>query len=93
MRFWIEMGFKALKSLGWQWQKTRRTNPARVERHWLVLSSATLLTLATGSGVGDANALKRSPSAPRAPPKVALERNRIASVFRLGLATLSRLRG
>ena len=31
MRFWIEMGFKALKILGWQWQKTRRTNPARVE--------------------------------------------------------------
>ena len=23
MRFWIETGFKALKSVGWQWQKTR----------------------------------------------------------------------
>ena len=71
----------------------RRTNPARVERHWLVLSAATLLTLATGSRVEDANALKRSPSALRAPLKAAPERNRIASVFRLGLATLSRLRG
>ena len=91
MRFWIETGFKALKSVGWQWQNTRRTDPARVERHWLVLSVATLLTLATGSRVEDANALKRDPSALRAPPKVAPERNRLVSVFRLGLATLSRL--
>ena len=91
LRFWIETGFKALKSVGWQWQKTRRTDPARVERHWLVLSVATLLTLATGSRVEDANALKRSPSALRSPPKAAPERNRIASVFRLGMATLSRL--
>ena len=91
MRFWIETGFKALKSVGWQWQKTRRTDPARVERHWLVLSVATLLTLATGSRAEDAQALKRDPSALRAPPKAAPERNRLASVFRLGLSMLSRL--
>ena len=91
MRFWIETGFNALKSAGWQWQKTRRTNPARVERHWLVLSVATLLTLAFGSRVEDANALKRDPSALRAPPKAAPERSRIVGVFRLGLAALSRL--
>ena len=41
LRFWIELGFKALKSLGWQWQKTRRTDPERISRHWLVLSVAT----------------------------------------------------
>ena len=77
--------------MGWQWQKTRRTDPARVERHWLVLSVATLLTLATGSRVEDAQALKRDPSALRSPPKAAPERSRLVSVFRLGLATLSRL--
>ena len=71
MRFWIETGFKALKSVGWQWQKTRRTDPARVERRWFVLSVATLLTLAFGSRVDDAQALKRSPGALRAPPKAA----------------------
>ena len=27
LRFWIELGLKALKSLGWQWQKTRRNRP------------------------------------------------------------------
>ena len=91
MRFWIETGFKALKSVGWQRRKTRRTDPARVERHWLVLSVATLLTLAFGSRVEDAQALKRNPSALRSPPKAAPERNRIAGVFRLGLTTLSRL--
>ena len=37
LRFWIELGFKAVKSLGWKWDKTRRTDPARVSRHWLVL--------------------------------------------------------
>ena len=25
LRFWIELGFKAVKSLGWKWDKTRRT--------------------------------------------------------------------
>ena len=54
LRFWIELGFKALKSLGWQWQKTRRTDPARISRHWFVLSVATLLTLAYGTRVEDA---------------------------------------
>ena len=42
MRFWIETGFKALKRVGWQWQKTRRTDPARVERYWFALSAATV---------------------------------------------------
>ena len=29
MRFWIETGFKALKSAGWQRRKTRRTDPCK----------------------------------------------------------------
>ena len=91
MRFWIETGFKALKSAGWQRRKTRRTDPARVERHWLVVSAATPLTLAVGSRVEDANALKRNPGALRAHPKAAPERNRLVRVFRLGMTTLSRL--
>ena len=77
--------------MGWQRRKTRRTDPAPVERHWLVLSVATLLTLAFGSWAEDAQALKRNPSALRSPPKAAPERNRLVSVFRLGMATLSRI--
>ena len=65
--------------------------PARVERYWLVLSVATLPTLAFGSRAEDAQALKLDPSALRSPPKAAPERSRLVSVFRLGMATLSRL--
>ena len=91
LRFWIETGFKALKSVGWHRRKTRRTDPARVERRWPVLAAATLLTLAAGSRVEDAQALKKSPGALRSPPKAAPERNRVAGALSLGLAALSRL--
>src|SRR4051794_33354901 len=37
LRMWVELGFRALKGLGWQWQRSRRTDPARVARHWLGL--------------------------------------------------------
>ena len=36
MRFWIETGFNALKSAGWQRRKTRRIDPARAERRLAV---------------------------------------------------------
>ena len=63
LRFWTELGFRAVKNLGWQWQKTRRTDPARISRHWLVLPAATLLTLAYGTRVEDA--YDRREDAPR----------------------------
>ena len=70
LRFWIELGFKALKSLGWKWDKTRRTDPTRVSRHWLVLSVATLLALAYGTRVEDAQDRRIAPGNLRTPPKV-----------------------
>jgi hypothetical protein len=42
LRMWIEEGFKALKSGGFHWERTRMTDPARAERLWLVLALATL---------------------------------------------------
>src|ERR687884_624214 len=42
LRAWVELGFRALKSLGWRWGHTRRADPARVARHWLVLAGAPL---------------------------------------------------
>ncbi len=69
LRFWIEPGFKALKSVGWQWQKTRRTDPERVSGHWLVLSVATLWALAYGTRAEDANGLGIPPGRLRKPPK------------------------
>ena len=99
LRFWIELGFKALKSLGWQWDKTRRTDPTRVSRHWLVLSVATLLALAYGSRVEDAQDRSIAPGNLRAPPKALAPDHRhsrsrparTVSVFRLGVNCLRRL--
>ena len=69
LRFWIELGFKAIKSLGWKWDKTRRTDPARISRHWLALSVATLLALAYGTKVEDAHDRRLAPGNLRTPPK------------------------
>ena len=99
LRFWIELGFKAVKSVGWKWDKTRRTDPARVSRHWLVLSVATLLALAYGTRVEDANDRGVAPSNLRSPPKTPSPRRRdpwgrparTVSVFRHGADWLRRL--
>ena len=107
LRFWIELGFKpalgpdrgAVKSLGWQWDKTRRTDPARISRHWFVLSVATLLTLAYGTRVEDANDRRIAPGNLRAPPKHLAPTHRSSwsrpgrtvSVIRHGIVWLRRL--
>ena len=89
LRAWIELGFRALKSMGWHWERTRRTDPTRVARHWLVLAVATLWTLATGTRVEDAARLGRDPAYLRvvtAPPSDPAPR--LVSVFARGLARL-----
>ena len=99
LRFWIELGFKALKSLGWQWDKTRRTDPTRISRHWLVLSVATLLALAYGTRVEDAQDRGIAPGNLRAPPKTPASNHRdprtrparAVSVIRHGIDWLRRL--
>jgi hypothetical protein len=71
LRAWIESGFRALKSMGWQWDRTRRTDPVRVARHWLVLAVATLWALAYGTRAEDADVAGVPPArlhAPRQPP-------------------------
>lgn len=49
LRMNIEQGFRELKSMGWQWQHSRRTDMARVEHHLLVVAVAQLYTLALGT--------------------------------------------
>ena len=48
LRAWIEHGFKFIKSAGWQWHRTRMTNPQRAARLWLVVALATLWLLSVG---------------------------------------------
>lgn len=89
LRTWVELGFRALKSLGWHWERTRRTDPDRVARHWLVLAIATLWTLATGTREEDAARLGRAPANLRVatPPPPGGGRRRV-SLFACGLARL-----
>ena len=93
LRVWIEQGFRILKREGWHWHRTRRLDPARVDRHWLVMAIATVQVLAYGTRVEDAALLGRHPwhltQAPATLPGRTQPRK--VSVFRLGLAPLCRL--
>ena len=91
LRMWVELGFRALKGLGWQWQRSRRTDPARVARHWLVLAVASLWVLAHGTRVEDAHGRGLPPArlrAPPPPPPAAHTRPRRIGLFRLGVQWL-----
>lgn len=68
LRVWIELGFRALKGVGWQWQKTRRLDPTRIARHWLVLAVAMVWVLACGTRVEDADGVGVPPGRLRTPP-------------------------
>jgi hypothetical protein len=48
LRAWIEQGFKRSKRAGWQWQRTRMTEPQRAARLWLAVAVATLWLLSVG---------------------------------------------
>ena len=92
-RDWIEQGFRGLKRAGWQWQRTRRTDPVRAGRHWLVMAVATLLAVAYGTRREEAAALGRPPARLRTPPATvpALSVPRRLSLLRQGLACLGPL--
>lgn len=91
LRVWIELGFRALKGVGWQYQHTRRTNPDRVARHWLVLAVAMLWVLAYGTRAEDAEALGLPPGQLRRPPPAPhwVQRRKV-SLFRRGWSWLTR---
>jgi hypothetical protein len=48
LRSWIEQFFKDGKRGGWQWQRTRMTDPKRAERLWLAIAVATLWLVRVG---------------------------------------------
>src|SRR5260221_13227891 len=50
---WIEQGFKITKRAGWQWQRTRMTDPQRAARLWLAVAVATLWLLSVGGAAED----------------------------------------
>jgi hypothetical protein len=94
LRVWIELGFRALKGVGWQWPPTRRTDPTRVARHWLVLAVAMLWGLAYGTRAEDAAQQGVPPARlirPPAPPTG--RRRRWVRIFRRGLQALRQTLG
>lgn len=94
LRVWIELGFRALKGVGWQWQHTRRTEPTRVTRHWLVLAVAMLWVLAYGTRAEDAAEQGVPPARLVRPPgPKARQRPRWVSVFRRGVQALRQTLG
>ena len=89
LRTWVELGFRGLKGVGWRWERTRRADPERVARHWLVLAVASLWALATGTRVEEAELRGAPPANLRvAAPPARRERPRRTSVFALGLTWL-----
>jgi hypothetical protein len=92
LRAWTELGFRALKGVGWQWEHTRRVDPARVARFWLVLAVASLYTLSCGTRVEEAQLAGLPPARMRTPPSRSRRtRPRLISVFRQGLLCFTRL--
>jgi Transposase DDE domain len=88
LRAWIEQGFKITKRAGWQWQRTRMTQPDRAARLWLAVAVATLWLLSVGgeadatlpaSTVLDVTALVPQPVRTRRATRL-----RLVSVFRRG---------
>ena len=83
-RSWVEQGFKVAKSGGWDWQKTRVTDPDRAARMWVVLAVATAWLVEVG---GLAEFEPRAETIPRFRTGVAGGR-RIHRVFRVGLGLI-----
>jgi hypothetical protein len=90
LRVWIELGFKALKRIGWQWQQTQRTDPDRVARHWLVLAIATLWTVAVGTRAEEAEARGICPTRLWRVPQQPCDAPRTVSLFARGWSWLVR---
>src|SRR2546426_1103350 len=88
LRAWIEQGFKITKRAGWQWQRTRMTDPQRAARLWLAVAVATLWLLSVG-GEADAT-IPADTLLPLPTPELSpcrqrqATRLRLVSVFRQG---------
>jgi hypothetical protein len=82
LRSWIEQGFKVIKRGGWQWQRTRMSDPSRAERLWVVVSLATLWLVEVG---GLAEFEERAETVP---PLGRAKCPRVHRLFRVGLAVI-----
>jgi hypothetical protein len=88
LRAWIEQGFKITKRAGWQWQRTRMTQPERAARLWLAVAVATLWLLSVGGEADEAIPASTVPEVTALIPMALRLRRatclRLVSVFRRG---------
>ena len=88
----IEQGFKMTKRSGWQWQRTRMTDPHRAARLWLAVAVATLWLLSVGGlaeetiPVGTLLALPANRELGARPRRVT--QLRLVSIFRHGWVSI-----
>jgi len=92
LRAWIEQGFKITKRGGWQWHRTRMSDPQRAARLWFAVAVATLGLLSVGGSAEEtipASTLLPLANAdgPSSRPRRAT-RLRLVSVFRQGWITI-----
>lgn len=88
LRAWIEQGFKITKRGGWQWQRTRMTDPQRAARLWLAVAVATLWLLSVGGlaedTIPEGTLLPLADDAGPAARSRQATRLRLVSIFRRG---------
>jgi Transposase DDE domain len=81
-RGWVEQGFKVVKSAGWQWHKTRMTDPDRAARLWAAVATATVWLVEVGG-------LAESEPRPETIPRFrSAGGRRVHRVFRVGLGVI-----
>lgn len=92
LRAWIEQGFTITKRGGFQWQRTRITDPDRAARLWLAVAVATLWLLQVGGdaedALPDATLLDVTAALGQARRQRQATRLRLVSVFRRGWVTV-----
>lgn len=92
LRAWIEQSFKVTKRGGWQWQRTRMTDPHRAARLWLAVAVATLWLLSVGGLAEDTlpeSTLLPLANADGLPARQQqATRLRLVSIFRQGWITI-----
>ncbi len=92
LRAWIEQGFKFTKRGGWQWQRTRMTDPQRAARLWLAVAVATLWLLSVGGMAEETLPMSTllplsAEDSPVSQPRPATQL-RLVSIFRQGWITI-----
>ena len=81
LRAWSEQGFKLTKRGGWQWQRTRMTDPPRAARVWVAVAVAPLGLLSVGGAAEET--IPESTRLPLAADGVPASRPRRATLLRL----------